>query len=785
MAVRDGALGEQPGFVGREALFARIAAAFARGARLVTLLGPPGVGKSRAARVFASASADPPTLLDDPSPTAVTQLLENDPAARLLVTSRHRLGLSSESTCEVSPLDCPAEDASDADILASESVRLLQLRIAAADGSRETAPRVLGELVRRLEGLPLALEIAAARTRATPPETWLDGPRDPTNGALATAFAWSEARLDPVDRRALATLAVFVGPFTLAAAEAVLGAGAEDRILSLRDSSLLAAPQPGVFALYAPLRERLAAHPLPRRELRAAEARHIAHYVARATPFNTSRMFTEAAPETHLRGELALSQANVVAALASAWTHDDVSSAATLAVTVTLLQAAPNATCEAHLSRALAVLPDRAVLARAALLLARQSLRHVDGRFAESDADFASVLALSGLPAVLRAETHVRMGVGLWYRTDYEAALQSHEEAERVLAGEPAPRLRAMSLACLGRLCHELDNPAEARRFDEASREMCRELGDRWLEGLPLANLAQLEQEAGHFSLAAECLREAFALFRETAERNYERIYQAVLGDLCFERGDLEGAREAYDHAIRALSGPSRPFRTLSLAHAARGALEARHGDRAVAEASFRDARASLRRIDATRIRTAIALHEHQLALRVARDLGDASALADATVDARARLAMVAEGAHGAGAAHRSIDVRFAVRMLRRTLDETVSPTSAGPVLEVGPEASFFAVLPAPRVSLLRRGPLRRLLATLATAHATSPGAPLSADRLIAAAWPEQKLIPSAASTRLRVGIATLRGLGLRGVLVTRDDGYLLDASWTVVRPGS
>ena len=140
-----------------------------------------------------------------------------------------------------------------------EGVRLFVSRAAAANPrfelNRENAAAV-AEICRRLDGLPLALEIAAARTRLLPPRAMLKrldqslklltrGARDlPTRQqTLRGAIDWSYDLLDPADQALFARLGVFVGGFTLEAAEAVCGQDAEVDVMlgveTLLENSLL------------------------------------------------------------------------------------------------------------------------------------------------------------------------------------------------------------------------------------------------------------------------------------------------------------------------------------------------------------------------------------------------------------------------------------------------------------------------------------------------------------------------------------------------------------------
>ncbi|HVY46586.1 MAG TPA: hypothetical protein VHB21_11945 [Minicystis sp.] len=80
-----------------------------------------------------------------------------------------------------------------------------------------------------------------------------------------------------------------------------------------------------------------------------------------------------------------------------------------------------------------------------------------------------------------------------------------------------------------------------------------------------------------------------------------------------------------------------------------------------------------------------------------------------------------------------------------------------------------------PVLRLERRGALRRLLVALAEARRDAPGEALSWEVLLDAGWPRQNLLVDAAKNRVYVAVAQLRAMGLRDVLVRKDDGYLLD----------
>ncbi|MFL5758953.1 MAG: ATP-binding protein [Thermomicrobiales bacterium] len=188
---------------------------------------------------------------------AVAYLLSACPAVQALVTSRVRLHVSGEREYQVPPLTLPAAESASIST-DSEAVRLFVDRARAVKPdlalTAETAPAV-AEICRRLDGLPLAIELAAARVKVLTPaalQARLER-RLPllTGGAqdlparqqtMRAAIGWSHDLLRPEEQELFRRLAVFVGGFTLEAAEAVVGndvGDVLDGIASLADKSLL------------------------------------------------------------------------------------------------------------------------------------------------------------------------------------------------------------------------------------------------------------------------------------------------------------------------------------------------------------------------------------------------------------------------------------------------------------------------------------------------------------------------------------------------------------------
>jgi predicted ATPase/DNA-binding CsgD family transcriptional regulator len=177
---------------------------------------------------------------------------------RVLATSREPLAVAGEARYRLAPLSLPGRDD---DGGGSEAVALFADRARRADArftlDRASGP-VVAKIVARLDGMPLAIELAAARVEALGVAQLLDRLDDrfallaggdrmapSRQRSLAAAVEWSYQLLDEDERRVFRWLSVFPGPFTLEAAGAVAGAGAEAAVLHLVDCSLLSPPQAG------------------------------------------------------------------------------------------------------------------------------------------------------------------------------------------------------------------------------------------------------------------------------------------------------------------------------------------------------------------------------------------------------------------------------------------------------------------------------------------------------------------------------------------------------------
>ena len=238
-------------------------------------------------------------------PEAVRRLLEASAALTLLVTSRLPLWLGGEHVMPVDPLDYPGKRADAATIAASASVQLFVDRAQSADPDfrLEGQERAVARLCFKLDGLPLALELAAARVKLRSLDRIIKGLSDSVasiggasdagpdhHGILTSAIAWSYDRLSPEARLVCDRLALFERGFTIEAVEALCPdvPGVVEAIASILDARLIRSMECRAevrFVVLGTVRAFARARLLTHRDLSRSHELLAAHLTARTEVF--------------------------------------------------------------------------------------------------------------------------------------------------------------------------------------------------------------------------------------------------------------------------------------------------------------------------------------------------------------------------------------------------------------------------------------------------------------------------------------------------------------------
>lgn len=539
-------------------------------ARLVTLLGPGGVGKTRLAREHAATWPGPARFCDlssaddllgvvqgvaaalgvpltgasdaaslvsrvghavaalgpalvvvdnveqvaEAAAGAVRTWLSLAPEARIVATSRERLRVSGERVVEVEPL---SED---------DGIALLCERAAAVGGAWERDDEALRDVVRRLDGLPLALELAASRARTLTPRALRDrlaerfdllrsARRDrPTRHAtLAAALDWSWDLLSDEERRMLGWLSVFRGGFELEAVEEVCDTGGTwplDLLDQLRDRSLVAA-RGHRFHLLETVGEYAARRLEEGGEAALAAERHAAWFAAEGERL-VAGLRGPAAVER--RGALERERANLLAAHART-TDPELRARISLVLNALIVHAGPRGSLRPLLDAALAAGPALPAALRARLLAASSGEHEMKRHGDEAVADgLAAVQAARGEAARVRAEAHMRLGRALHWCRRHEEAVGHKRRAVELFEEAGDVGWQARVTLSLG------ESQRAVGRFDEAwvtgarAVALCRRVGDRSGLGLGLAALARIATKQGRQEEAAALVDEAIAHVR-------------------------------------------------------------------------------------------------------------------------------------------------------------------------------------------------------------------------------------------------------------------------------
>jgi predicted ATPase len=617
--------------VGRDAELAEVLKLFG-GTRLLTLTGAGGSGKTRLALqaaaelveeyedgvwwVSLAALRDPalvePTiaqvvgakdglaehlrarqallLLDnceqllDAAPTIATLLAEAS-RLRVLVTSRERLALSAEQEYVVPTL------------VPTEAVALFTARARQLKPSFEPDEQV-AEICRRLDGLPLALELAAARIKVLTPEQILDRLGDSlallTGGArdtperhqtLKATIAWSYELLSDPEKELFGHLAVFAGSFDFAAAEAICDADV-DTVQALLDKSLLRQTDEGRFFMLETIFEYAAerlAHASDRDPL---QARHALYF----------RQLAEEA-ETQLKGgpkqaawldRLEQERGNLRASLAWA-EHADPELGLRLSAALVGFWQVRGPIGEARAW--LATLLDRAG-GESLELRARVLPWAADCALLQGDYEEAARLGEASLRVARQLDEPLRVGQALhdlaevaFAEGEYERARELFEQAIATAreVGYPAPG----AVAALGNLALVERQYERANDLFRRALALFREQSNPVGEAVALTTLATVERRLGRYSEALTLVEGGLRLGRQLAYEevslcsSLELAALLAMHDEAEEAALLLGAAEKMTEKLAVvLSVPDEQTRAETLAE-----LQARLGEEACSEA--------------------------------------------------------------------------------------------------------------------------------------------------------------------------------------------------------
>lgn len=807
---------------GRTVLFVHLAAARTREELLVVLAATLGIeldardDASLAVVRAASARhalviADNVEQLDAEARGVVLALV--DGGARVLATSREPFGDPREVVLAVGALE--EEDA---------------LALFDAGASAPCNRGIARRIVERLDGLPLAIELAAARASLLGGADLLarldrkldvvgtsSHERPARHATLRAAIAWSWDLLEDVERDALLACATFEAPFDAALAEEVIaGRDALDRLERLRDRALVhvgaadGAGRPSLRLLEAVrdfAREMLAAS---ESTSRLAE-RHATAVLAR----------TEPVAEAVRRGadtlDALLRRRDDLAAIArQAHLSAAIRARAAIALGTLLAVVGPATEVISHVSAVMADLDTSAdAPLRARLLVLRAEAYRAMGDLerASRDLDFgpiedrrarADASRVAGIVARSSGETEAALRrleealedyravdeealagicldeIGAVHQTSGKLALarERHTAAIAVQVATESRRAEGVARSHLAVATHRAGEPAAAVGLHEHALAIHRESRHRRLEGAERLHLGFVHHELAAPGPAREHFREARALLAAAGARSLEAVALLLAARMEVDEGNGAEARTALAEAARL--GVLSP-RLAATRDVVSGHLASTEGQWERAAEAYRTA------IDASSevVVGFEALTPAYLALALARR-GDAASevhlarahallggfenphlvIALAILEAAVRGVRLPEVPGAALAASSEVRRALAFAGVRRALSIR--------------EGGRSLVLPDGRtVDLSRRKNLVGVLLVLARERRARPGVVVSPDALVEGGWPGEKMLADARTKRLHTAIWTLRSLGLEGILLTDASGvgYLLDPS--------
>jgi predicted ATPase/DNA-binding CsgD family transcriptional regulator len=479
-----------------------------------------------------------------PATPIVADLLSACPSLQILATSRAPLRITGEHEFPVSQLELPnlgALPPAD-ELIHTEAVALFVQRAAAANPDfalTKANASTVADICVRLDGLPLAIELAAARTRILAPDALrarlsnrllllTDGPRDqpPRLRTMRDAIAWSYDLLGPAEQMLFRQLAVFTGGFTLEAAAAMQGTGEEkpsaahaavfDTVTSLVEASLLTPHRRGDetrFWMLETIRDYAMEQLVARGEETRASQRHANWYLT-MTQAIEPRLFggPDQAGAFKLLEDEHDNLRTAFAALIAAGAGED------------------------------------------ALRLATSLLRfwHTRGYINEGRDWLGQALDLAiRAPDALRAKGLVGNVAMVWPQSDREIALATLDEALQLLGDAPDREVLAFAKLAQTNIAFDLGDLALAEKSARVGAALYEALGRRWDATILNLNLARIALAEGDLARAEAVGEQTRAVFRELGDEYGTALAEYHLGLVMTRQGNPSRALAMHLSAMR------------------------------------------------------------------------------------------------------------------------------------------------------------------------------------------------------------------------------------------
>ena len=509
------------------------------------------------------------------------EVMRRCPEVQILATSREALGIAGESLMAVPSMSVPPTEPSSqtvAAVVACDAVRLFVDRARAVLSGFELTDanaEAVAQICLRLDGIPLAVELAAARVRSLPPQqiaARLDdrfrlltgGSRTalPRHRTLRAAMDWSFDLLNDGQRLLLSRLSVFVGSFSLEAAEAVCG----DALVPARDivdllgdlvdrSLLLTEPSGGEarYRLLETVRDYAQERLVESEGAATTYGRHRDWFV-RLVDLGRAGFFSGPIQPQWVE-RFAADHDNLRAALR--WAEEDPDGAdAELELVSGLWRfweiRGDLAEGSAWLQRALARVADEVSPRRARALTGAGVLAAQRGDLSAAAGFHEASLAVNrqlGDPLAIAAACSNCASLAIEHG-EPARALELYTEGVGLAREGGDLQGAAFTLINLADLTARLGDDAEADRRYAESLAIFERFGDRWGVAHATTRLALAARRRGDVPMARSRYEEALAIHRDAGDRHAEARVLANLGDVAAEAGDAADAEALYRESL-------------------------------------------------------------------------------------------------------------------------------------------------------------------------------------------------------------------------------------------